>query len=282
LLGAATSKVINALIFLSFNAAFYGVASRFTTHTLAALTTFFMIITPEMLGFSSMSGSNYTHAMYASLGVLFFIAWRQKKIPSFLWISAALLMVNVWTRREGLSFSAATGVVLLCYAIQSKQYRKLLLYGALCLFPLVFWMLFLKTIDYESTQAVILKPFWDGEKVGTMLSEIWTLFKSVNYYGLTFIVFLLALISNVWHIYKKRDHVLTLALIAAAMLFYTIIVYQVDYKLWEDTLLNVMKYSYKRFLFAFVPLLWFYVAASYNVKWVFDRIDKFVFPRRGK
>ncbi|MDR2120940.1 MAG: hypothetical protein LBP64_08745 [Tannerella sp.] len=282
MLGAETSKIFNALIFVSFIFAFYGVTGRFVTHTLAALTTFFVIITPEMLGFSSMSGINFTHALYASLGLLFFVAWYYKKIPSFLWLAAVLLMLNNWTRNEGLAFIGAACCLLCFQSIKTKQYRDFILFTVLCLFPFVFWQVFLKINHMEMEQAIIPKPYWDGEKMATIGREMWALFGNPVYYGFTFAAFLIVLLSNVWHIFKKRDQVVSLLLIFLAWLFYTILIYQIDY-VW-DSLENVMRYSYKRFLFSFVPLLWFYVAAGRNISLLFEKIDDFVFPvsKHGK
>jgi hypothetical protein len=274
MLGAETSKIFNALIFISFIFSFYGMTRRFATHTLTALTTFFVIITPEMLGFSSMSGTNFTHAVYASLGLLCFIIWFYKKHSSFLWLSAVLLMLNNWTRNEGLAFIGAACCLLCWQSIISKQYKKLFLFTALCLFPFVFWQIFLKVNHLEIAQLMILKPYWDGEKAAIIGREMWTLFKSSTFYGFTFIAFLLVALSNIWSVFKKYDHAVTLLLIFLTWIFYTVMVYQIDY-LW-DLLENVMKYSYKRFLFSFVPLLWFYVAAGKNINFIFEKIDDFV------
>jgi hypothetical protein len=60
----------------------------------------------------------------------------------------------------------------------------------------------------------------------------------------------------------------------------TIMVYQIDY-VW-DSLENVMRYSYKRFLFAFVPLLWFYIAAGKNINLIFEKIDNFIWSPKNK
>lgn len=280
MLGAETSKIINALFFVSFIPAFYGVLSRFATHTLTVLTTLFMTVTPEMLAFSSLSGTNYIHAIYASLGILFFVSWYYKKISSFLWLSALLLALNNWTRSEGVVFIGATCCVLLWYAIKEKQYKKLLVFTAICVFPILFWTLFLKTTHIGDVQAFIMKPFWDAEKAVTISKEVWILFNKVVYYGFTFILFFFVFLSNLWNIFKKRDQVITLLLIFLAIIFYSILIYQVDY-IW-DTLKNVLLYSYKRFLFAFVPLLWFYIAANKNMKWIFEKIDNFIFPTNPK
>ncbi|MDR0711245.1 MAG: hypothetical protein LBF67_02710 [Prevotellaceae bacterium] len=278
MLGADTSKIANALTFLSFAATFYGVASRFMTHTLAALTTFLTLITPEMLAFSSMSGTNFTHAAYASLGTLFFVAWYYKKIPSLLWIAAALLMINCWSRTEGIAFVGAACCVMLWYGIKNKQYKKLMLFVGLSLFLFVFWNVFLKVYHLEAKLAFIFHPFWDSHKIAVIATEMWKHFKSYTLFGATFLWFAVALLSNVWAIIKKRDHGVTLMLVLLAWMFYNILIYQVDY-IW-DTLERVMFSSYKRFLFAFVPLLWFYVAAGYNVKWLFGKVEKFLYPPR--
>lgn len=291
MLGAETSKIFTALIFVSFIFSFYGVTSRFATHTLTALTTFFVVITPEMLGFSSMSGTNFVHAVYASLGLLFFVVWYDKKMPSFLWLAAALLMLNVWTRNEGLAFIGAACCLLAwqCvgfhntltvkkYAIIKRfQINKIFfLFVALCLFPFVFWNVFLKINHLEIVQLIIFKPYWDSEKLAIIGREMWALFSSPVFYGFTFVLFVVVLISNIWHLFRKGDHLVTLLLIFLTWVFYTILVYQIDY-VW-DSLENVMRYSYKRFLFSFVPLLWFYMAASRNINWLFEKIDNFIYP----
>jgi hypothetical protein len=280
LLGAATSKVVNALFFLSFTAVFYGLLSRFATHTLAAVATLLTTLTPEMLGFSSMSGTNFTHAVYASLGILYFVAWYYRKIPSLLWLSVALLMLNNWTRTEGVVFIGAAGCVMLWHSFRTKQYRRLLLFAGLCLFPVVFWNVFLKAHHLEVTQAIILKPYWDSGKITVIATEMWKLFKSATFYGITFTAFPVALLLNAWALLRKRDHAVTLLLILLSWAFYTTLIYQVDY-VW-DSLENVMRYSYKRFLFSFVPLLWFYMAASHSAGWLFEKVDSFQFPVKTK
>ncbi len=275
MLGAKLSKIVNVLFFISLALAFYGITSRFASHTLTALVSFFMLLTPEMLGFSSMSGTNFIHAVYASLGILYFIAWYYKKIPAFLWLSAVLLVLNNWTRSEGMAFIGAACCLLLWHSLRTKSYKQLIYFSAACLLPFIFWTIFLKINDMQSVQVFIFKPFWDGEKMSLIFREVWALFNSSLFYGLTFVLFLIVLLSNAWNMYKKGDQLVLLAAILLALVFYTIMVYQIDY-LW-DSLLNVLQYSYKRFLFSFVPLLWFYIAANQNVRRLFEKIDRFIF-----
>lgn len=281
MLGMETSKLINALMFISFVLAFYGVLRRFATPFLSIIVTVFCVLTPEMLAFSSLSGTNYIHAIYASLGIIYFVAWwKNQKESSLLWISAVLLMGNIWTRNEGLAFIGAACLLLLYHAIKTKEYKRLIFYSALCLFPFILWQLFLKIHHLESTNVIIFKPFYDGAKLSLIFNEMWILFKSTQFYGITFLLFLIVLFCNVWNIYKRKDSLSILLLIVLSWIFYTILIYQVDY-LW-DSLENVMRYSYKRFLFSFVPLLWFYIACNQNISKLFTTIDRFVFHKKVK
>lgn len=278
LLGMETSKIINALMFISFVLAFYGVLRRFATPLLSIIVTFLCVLTPEMLAFSSLSGTNYIHAIYASLGIIYVVVWwYDKKETSLLWISAALLAGNIWTRNEGLAFIGAACLVLLYHAIRSREYKRFFIYTTVCVFPFIFWHIFLKFHHLESTNVIIFRPFYDQAKLSVIFNEMWILLKSTQFYGITFLLFLLTVISNIWNIYKRKDHTVILILIVVSWFIYTILVYQVDY-LW-DSLENVMRYSYKRFLFAFVPILWFYIVSNKNTNRLFGVIDGFIFKK---
>lgn len=81
-LGAETSKAIPALIYLSFLVAFYAVLARTTSRTAAMAATLFVVLTPEMTSFSSLSGTNVMNAVYASLGIIYIAlaSGRQKRL----------------------------------------------------------------------------------------------------------------------------------------------------------------------------------------------------------
>ena len=75
LLGAETSKLVPALMYLSLLIAFYGSMQRVTGPTGAAVATFFVLITPEMIAFSSLSATNVIHAATASSGIIYIALW---------------------------------------------------------------------------------------------------------------------------------------------------------------------------------------------------------------
>jgi hypothetical protein len=280
MLGAVMSKIVNAMIFISFILLFYGALSRFATHFLTAAATLLAVVTPEMIGFSSMSGINFTHAMFASLGVIYFITWYYRKIPSFLWLSAAMIMLNIWTRSEGPVFAAATCLVLLPVALRRRQYKTLAAYTALCLAPFLFYTFFLKFNHLEAESVLITRPFWDGAKLGSILREEWALLTNSTYYGFTFVGVAVLSVSNAWHLWKRRDQAVTLLLMALVVLLCTVLIYQL--RLVWDSLEAIMRYSYKRLMFSFVPIAWFYIAANRNVAWIFERVDRFMFPENKK
>jgi hypothetical protein len=65
------------------------------------------------------------------------------------------------------------------------------------LFPFIFWNVFLKVYHLEAALAFILHSFWDSHKIVVIATEMWALFKSYTLYGVTFLWFLIVLLSNV-------------------------------------------------------------------------------------
>ncbi|MDR0507616.1 MAG: hypothetical protein LBH32_12505 [Dysgonamonadaceae bacterium] len=203
MLGAETSKIVNALHYLSFIFVFYGVIRRFVNPSLAAIATLFTFITPEMIAFSSMSATNVLHAYYASVGVLFFAAWYYKKEPTLLTVSCILLALNIWTRNEGIVFILACCCIIAWQAIRLKQradIKRLVIFGVTCIALFILWTVYLKINSMEAEQVVILKPFWDSEKAGVIVSYLWMLLTTSQYYGLTFILFAIIFAINILNI----------------------------------------------------------------------------------
>ena len=97
-LGAETSKIIPALMYLSFLVAFYAIVSRTTSRTAAMAATLLVLLTPEMTSFSSLSGTNTIQAVYASLGIIYVLTWFANRDAKYLGLGALLLACNVWSR----------------------------------------------------------------------------------------------------------------------------------------------------------------------------------------
>lgn len=271
LLGAETSKLIPALMYLSFIIAFYGVVSRVTGRTIAAAATLLMMITPEMISFSSMSATNCIHAVSASLGVIYVALWFRERRQGDLALGALLLALNVWTRTDGVVFVLAALVAVGVVAVRQRRWRWILTIG--CAFiPMLLWWLFCKVSGFYAEGIVIMFPFWDAEKAGAICRGIWSLVCNTDRYGVTFLFFGLAVIANAWFVIKRRDNLPLLAMMLMAILLYMVMLYQIDYK-W-DTMGNVLAYSAKRFLFCFVPLAWFFAVTGRWCVLLSARVEK--------
>ncbi|MDR3246281.1 MAG: hypothetical protein LBT50_07595 [Prevotellaceae bacterium] len=132
----------------------------------------------------------------------------------------------------------------------------------------------------ESESVLITQPFWDGAKLSSIIREEWNLLKNTTIYGITFVACLLVFLSNLINIYKRGDQVITLILLALVIIFCTLLIYQL--RLVWDSLEAIMRHSYKRLIFVFVPIAWFYIAANRNVAWIFEKVESFLFKDSQK
>jgi hypothetical protein len=265
------------MMYLSFLGIFYSLLKRVTTHTAAAIFTFMMMITPEMLAFSALSGINLLHTVYAASGLLLAVLWFNKRDASLLWLSAILLSMNCFTRNEGIVFSGMA-CLLVGYRFLKKDldWKKTLLYVFTAFSGFIYWTVFLKANQIHSgSDLIITKLFWDGEKIATMYRELKPLYLNTQYYGLSVVLFGLLLLGNVWNLFRKGDQAALVVATLGVMLLYTLIIYQINY-VW-DSIENVLRYSYKRFFFAFIPLMWFYIATNGITKWVTQKTDRLLY-----
>lgn len=272
-LGMETSKVIPALIYLSFLISFYAASRRFCGDTGAALATFFVLITPEMIAFSSLSGTNVIHAVYASLGVIYTVLWLKEDKRSDFALAILLMALNVWTRNEGIIFIGASFAVIFFFKQNSICWKDLILYGSLSILPFVFWGVFMKINGIYAENIVIFKPFYDGEKIQTIWLAFRGLLSGTSYYGLSFVAFAIAVVANALFLFKvkRKDMLALVAITLLSLLFYMVILYHIDYK-W-DNIANVLSYSAKRFLFCFIPLVWLYTMSNHLVSTFLRKLE---------
>jgi hypothetical protein len=278
-LGAETSKVVPGLMYLFFLPAFYGATSRAAGKTGAAVATFFVLLTPEMLAFSSLSMTNVVHAVFASLSVIYMALWFRTKETKDLLLCGALLGGNILCRTEGVVFTAAVLLLLFADTFRTKRYKGFVQASLLALVPMTAWVLYARINGLYAENIVVGHPFWDGGKASSVLSYMWQLYKGTTYYGWSFIVFCLAFLANLWFLIRRKDNLYLLLAIGMSSLFYMFVTYQIDYK-W-DTLHNVMSYSAKRFMFCFIPMVWYFSVANHAVRSLFLRLERFLaFNRR--
>lgn len=279
LLGAETSKLVPALMYLSLLTAFYGSIRRVTGPTASAIATFFMMITPEMIAFSSLSGTNVIHAVSASLGIIYFSLWFRYRERRDLYLGSVLLALNVWTRTDGVVFIGAAFLVVFGDVVRSKRWRDLLPIAASC-FPALLWALFAGINNFRTESMVIIHPHWNAEKAGIIWAFMKAYYCDTWFFGWTFVVFFFSFLLNGWNLVKKKDNFMLLAMIVLSSFLYMWMLYQIDYK-W-DSIQNVLAYSAKRFLFCFIPVIWYYSMSNQCVVQVFQRMDDFLLLREHK
>jgi hypothetical protein len=277
LFGSVSSKIISATLYLCFLGMFYSTLKRITTHTAAAFFTLMMMITPEMLAFSALSGVNVIHASFASVGLIYAVLWFNKKDPELLAVSALLLCLNCYTRNEGIVFSAMASLLVL-FRIFTKDihWSRAILFFIAAFFGFIYWNLFIKINGIHSGEDLfIYKPFWDPDKIDTIVTELSELYFNSQYYGIGILVFALLLVANLWNLFRKGDQVALVVATLGVIFLYTLIIYQINY-VW-DNIENVLRYSYKRFLFSFIPLLWYYIATNRIVLWTTQKADRLLY-----
>ncbi|MDR3137903.1 MAG: hypothetical protein LBT73_03390 [Tannerellaceae bacterium] len=306
-LGAESSKIIPALSFLSFLIAFFAVARRFAGTTAAAIITFFTLITPEFIAFSSLSITNVIHAIFASLGLAYTALWLRHTHPappvlpppmtsrtpspspssvtpatrneSVVTTPALLIAAQLWVRHEGIVFTLAAIAAVCLLAPRKKQ---ILTFTAISLFPLLLWLSFIQLYDLHAEGVIHLLPLFDLDKAAVIAHYLAALFDSQNYYGLTFPLFAIAFLCNLPNLLPALRHKRLhedfplLGLTFAAFLLYVALLYQLDYK-W-DSIENVLAYSVKRFLFCFIPLLWLYTFSNRYARRFFAFLDASLSP----
>lgn len=273
ILGEETSKLVPALMYLSFLVVFYGCMQRVIGKTGAAVTTFFMMITPEMIGFSSLSATNVIHAVSASLGIIYISFWFRCREKKDLYMGSLLLGLNIWTRTDGVVFIGAALLAALIDMIKNKDWKPLLPITA-SLLPAILWVVFMKAGNFHAESIAIVQPYWDAEKAGIIWNYMKSHYLNTLYYGWTFVVFFISFLVNCRQLIKKQDNMLMLVMIIAASVLYMIALYQIEYK-W-DSIQNVLAYSAKRFLFCFVPIVWFYSMSNDLVKRLWVKLDTFL------
>lgn len=270
-LGAETSKAIPALIYLSFLVAFYAVLARTTSRTAAMAATLFVVLTPEMTSFSSLSGTNVMNAVYASLGIIYILRWLQDDKNDCLLLGSLLLAINVWCRAEGVVF-ILVAVLLAAYKAFRKRMWKQSLPILLAFVPVILWQVYTRVFDMTVQSFFITHPFFDGDKAGTIFGGAWSLLANTQYYGWTFTVLLLAILGDAWFMIKHRNSdIPKLFAIAVGIALYFLVLYHIYYR-W-DSIDNVLSYSAKRFMFCYVPLAWYFTATCEPVAKAMKKFD---------
>lgn len=265
--GGETSKWIPALMFLSFLLALYGACRRTMSPSASMILIFFVMVTPRILEYSSWTITNVMHMIYASIGVIYAFLWlgsaRQGDSGHgtsdnlYMWLSALFLSCNLLSRVEGVVFPLSVGVFALGYVFRKKiRFSHLLAWSLLVLLPFSFWTVFQNLSGMATETFFIMHPFLDKPKLYLVIVGFWNNIVNSTFFGYTVYVFFAAFVVSLYFAFKRKTLYLeNCGIVMLALLFYALIIYHIEY-VW-DSLANVLNYSVMRFLFCFVPLVWY-------------------------
>ena len=274
-----TSKIITSMLLIFFIIAFYAFLRKYTVPTNAVIFTFLMLITPEMFAFTSLSTSNIPFAIYASLGMISFFHWFDKKDNKYLILSSLLITFSSWSRSEGIVFAFIFSSILFYYSYKNKYWINNLLMSLIAFSSFLVWNIYVK-IHFEVNQSVFFPYlFWDYDKVAVILKWVKQLVFSTNMYGLTFYLFLLFVAINFIIKINDKKNIKLLFIIISTMGLYTFLFYQMDNSK-MDSINSMMKASYRRGIFAFVPLVWYYMSVSSITNKIFIKIELYLVKKK--
>ena len=268
----ASSKIMTTLFYFSLIFVFYSLLRRYVNSINASFFTFLLIITPEMYAHSSLSLTNVPGAAYAGLAIIYLFIWLNKHEKHDLYLSSILMGFNVWTRNDGVAFCIAGFVLLFIDTVRNKTWKELALYTGVAFLPLLSWTLYLKFVLGLVQDRFVTHFFWDARRFIEVLMWAKLFLTHVSFYGLTFYIFMATLLLNIKNIFKDKFSLI--ALIFVSFIVYLSIYYQLDYSK-QDSLATMMKASFKRALFYFVPMVLFYASTNKVVNRLFQYIERF-------
>ena len=275
--GLKTADLIPLIQFASFLMVFYAFASKFINKTGAIIFTLAMMVTPEFFSHAAMALTNLPNAINTGVGVIALYLWLSKREKRYFYISIIMIAINNWTRSDSVVFTAVCSGFLLLDAIKNKTWVELGVFPIATILPFVLWNNYITNVIHaESSSGYFIKHlFLDTDKIAQIASHLGRYFiEGTDLFGITFLLLFILILANL----KNWNQMANLFLLMSigGWFMYTFIYYQMNNAAF-DPLDLLMKVSYKRGLFCFVPLAWYYIATNSVMVWVFDRIEKFLY-----
>lgn len=289
--GAETPKIITTLFFLSLLTTFYSLVRNYADATVSMLSTFILMITPELFSHAALSLGNLPTTAYVGAGALATITWIDKRDEKFFWLGAVLMSFVIWIRSDTVVFTAAALLIVGIDFLKTKDWKKTLVYGAISVAPFIIWALYLKLkIATPSTAGKFdLGMGYNGERMdvvgGYTKAFLFGGQKGAidggQLYGFAFILFFITLLVNLLFIYKAgvkevlKDKMNVLIFFFVSFSMYFLLFYFINVEVQRAPIASLMESSFKRGLFCFIPAALFYVSTSKASSWLFERVEKF-------
>jgi hypothetical protein len=234
-----------------------------------------MALTPEMFSHVALGLTNLPNAIFTSLAILYLLAWFRSNEKTYFYLSMVLMSGSMWSRSDSIAFLPALSILLFLYFVKNKEWKLPLIYISTQVGLFIIWNLFIKlNVGANSSDFFIKHPFWDYEKLGHILDSAFGLMLGDGVlYGLSFYLFIIILGANLTSVLKERNKLIIFILVSWVV--YTWLYYQIDYSFAGniDAYLNA---SYKRGLFNFIPLVWFFVADNALMRKIYTWVDNWI------
>ena len=197
----------------------------------AIIAVFLVVVTPEFIAFSSIVNTNTAVALFVLGGVIY--------LNKNTWLSIIFFSLAVLSRSDAVIF------VLFAYPFQERHKDARLL---LALVPFIMWQAYILggTSVFGFPSYANFEILWHG-----ILNQ----FMGLQMFGITFLAFPAVLLFRHHNPEQLRLAYLIIAFIMGNALLYLCL----DPEIMGASYQHIINASFKRSLFTFVPLIWYYV-----------------------
>ncbi len=275
LYGGNNPKILSLLFYIATLVIFFFALRRYTTLFGASFFTLILGWSPEFYSHAALLLSNIPAAAYITGASLSLFIWWKEKEQSYFTLSCIMIALSLWLRQDLIPFAAAGGLVVLWFAIQNKEWKKVFVYAAAVLIPFITWSLYVKfSLHLSAAERFGAGSVITAAKLKLVSAYLWAYLglgqqggspPGYFLYGVAFLLPIVLVFANYKHLTK--DWLMIPVYAFVSLVLYTLVFLLIDENLQGATLQSLMESSFKRGLFCFMPIVLFYAAASsFSVK----------------
>lgn len=284
LFGAESPKIITTLFYVSLLLGFYAICKKYVSAINALFFTLLLEIVPELYAHAALLLGNLPTTANVAMAALTLFVALDKKDKNYLWLSAVLTSVALWTRNDIIGFAVAALLIVAIQYGKEKDWKTIGIYAAVAFSSIIIWTLYLKfKIDIPQTSRFV-GGFGSGigTRLDTMLLYLIAMLTWLQHgtmppghmlYGLAFMLPIVIILLNVKHI--RTDKPFVLLYIGVAFAVYFAVFLMINEKAQGAPISELMESSFKRGMFCFIPPLLFYAATCSFSQTIFNRIERF-------
>ncbi len=263
-------KAIFPLFFVAILGILYFAVKRLSGRTAALLFTFLLATVPQFNNFATNAYHDVPFAYYCFAGTLFLLYWfKDAKSLGYLWISAFMTALAVWTKNEGFVYCVANIMLLLIFlfmnyrSIKKKDVLSGILYIGIILLVLFPWLSVKLTAnlvnsDVGSTTMDQLNLFKQSYKIWPIVYEFQRQVFGPKKWNLIWIIFIISAVVYRKKLFdeKQRYATMSLMLIISGYVF--------AYLVGRDDIQHMVETTWSRMAIHFLPLTVYWLALLFS------------------